>query len=471
MADGRPLPRRVARAALGRVRSAARPFVRAARAFRAAPVSAARTAGHAGGPDLFARRRDPDGPVLVPMPPIIVSPAPAGRVTLLMPGLQMARMTGGPNTALNLVARLADHGIRLRILASLAPLDEDHEAVRSHIRRLSGIADEAAIELASVSPTEPFEVAADEVLIATSWQTAHIAEAARRRTDAAAFIYLIQDFEPGFFAFSTPYALALATYAMPIRVVFNESLLHEHFAAQRVGGFGAGGDRASAPPPWTSFEPAVDRTLFRPGPARAPDARRRLLFYGRPKNERNLFDLGLRAIREAVARGALPADRWDIVSIGSEVPELDLGHGRVLRPGPWLAYPDYAAFVSASDVLVSLMLSPHTSYPPLEAAAAGARVVTNTFSVKTAAALRAISPMIEAVEPDLESLTAAIVAATAGPAARERPDGDTGPAPSSGAERHGAGTGEVRLPGSWDAAFTDTIPWLLATIADLRAGR
>jgi len=424
-----------ARAVARRARTALRPFVRAARAFRDEPRRA----------DPFARRRDPSGPELVRIAPIVeVGRSGDGRVTLLMPGLEMTRMTGGPNTALNLVARLAEHGVPLRILAAIRPLDERPELVRDHIEQLVGRSLGPGVVLGALDPEHPLEVAPDDVFIATSWETAHVANAGLKHTLAPAFIYLIQDFEAGFFAFSTSHALALATYRMPVRPVFNERLLRDHFVAHRVGVVGSDEHL-----PWTSFEPAVDRTLFQRA-ARA-DGLYRFVFYGRPRNERNCFDLGLRAIRIAVERGALDPESWEVVQIGAEVPELDLGSGRTLRPAPWLDYRSYAAFVSASDVMLALMLSPHTSYPPLEMAASGGRVITSVFSAKTAETLRRISPSLVAVEPDPDAVAEAIVDAVS---ATERQDDEASP--------------RLDLPATWDEAFRETVPWLLSTIADLR---
>ena len=51
------------------------------------------------------------------------------------------------------------------------------------------------------------------------------------------------------------------------------------------------------------------------------------------------------------------------------------------------------------------MLSPHPSHPPLEMAAAGARVVTNRFATKD---LGQLSPAILSVEPAVPDLAAAM---------------------------------------------------------------
>ena len=78
--------------------------------------------------------------------------------------------------------------------------------------------------------------------------------------------------------------------------------------------------------------------------------------------------------------------------------------------------------------------------------------MTNVFSVKTADVFRAISPRIDAVEPDPEALAAAILRATAvAEAGATEPDA-------------------ISLPSTWDEAFEATIPWLLETIAELKRG-
>jgi O-antigen biosynthesis protein len=439
MSSTRPTRRPVVQA----VRTTLRPFARAVRAFRGVQPPP---------PDPFKRFRDPRGPSIVAIPPLVRVAAigGTGRVTLLVPGLEMARMTGGPNTALNLVARLAEHGVALRFVAALTRLDDDPADVQAHIEQLSGVELASEVELVEVGTTIPLEVAPDDIFIATSWPTAHIAERARRLTAAPAFVYLIQDYEPGFYPFSTSYALAAATYRMPTRAIFNERLLLDHFRKERIGRFGD--EDPAATRTWTSFEPAVDRRLFRPGPHAA--AHRRLLFYARPGNQRNCFDLGLRALRMAVAEGAFRPEEWEIASIGATIPALDLGGGRTLKPTPWMSYSDYATYIAESDVMLSLMLSPHTSYPPLEMAATGGRVVTNVFSVKTAEAMQAISPSIDAVEPDPDAVAAALVRAERA-AAGGQPAWDE----------------SFALPASWDDAFRDTVPWLVATLAELAAVR
>ena len=120
-----------------------------------------------------------------------------------------------------------------------------------------------------------------------------------------------------------------------------------------------------------------------------------------------------------------------------------------------MPYEAYGALLGSSDVLLSLMLSPHTSYPPLEMAAAGGLVVTNTYGPKTAEALTAISPSIRAATPDVDALVGGLSEAVAG-LNRGAPDAAT--------------AGSIAVPASWDEALRDVTPWLDAQVNELRAG-
>lgn len=395
--------------------------------------------------DRFAEYLPLDGPTLVAGPRAEHDPSLDAdpRLVVLMPHLRLSKMSGGPNTILQITARLLPRGVRIRYVGAFGPLEPSADAVREHIRQVTGVeAAPGSIDLVDGSaPGAVLRLGAGDVMFATWWPTAHVAEAALSVVRAREFVYLVQDFEPGFYPWSTKYALAAATYGMPMRAIVNEPLLLDYFQAERIGRF------ADAASDVTSFMPAVDRTLFAPG-TRGGGGTRRLVFYTRPRNPRNLFELGLRVLRTAVAEGVFDGGEWEFLAIGHELIDLPLSDRHVLRAVPWLSYGEYAAFLGRSDVLLSLMLSPHTSYPPLEMAAAGGRVVTNTFGVKTAAALVAISPAIHAAAPELRPLVAALRDAVG----TMTSDGTVPP---------------TSLPSTWDEAMRDVVPWLHRTIAEL----
>ena len=263
------------------------------------------------------------------------------------------------------------------------------------------------------------------------------------------FLYLVQDFEPGFYAWSSNYALALETYAMPHRAAINEAFLAEHLRQQAPGRYA---DPTFLDAQCTVFEPAVDRRLFHP-PVPSPPTTvtpRRLLFYARPTNARNMMGLGLQALRAAIDADAFPG-HWEFASIGGRgsLPQLALGRGHTLRPAPWASYAGYADSLRQADILLCPMLSPHTSYPVLEMAACGGMVVTNSYGAKTAEALSALSPDILGVPPTAQGFV----------------DGLRAAAVQCGGTRRD----RLTLSGDWDAALRPVAAWMAAAVQEALA--
>jgi hypothetical protein len=81
----------------------------------------------------------------------------------------------------------------------------------------------------------------------------------------------------------------------------------------------------------------------------------------------------------------------------------------MMRCAPWSDYKGYADLLRSADILLCLMMSPHTSYPVLEMAACGGLVVTNSFACKTAERLQQISPNIIAAHLTIEGIEAALI--------------------------------------------------------------
>jgi hypothetical protein len=328
-------------------------------------------------------------------------------LNVLQPVLSSESMTGGPNTIVNFAFRIAQNGIPVRVVTTRPGVRTDPGWFRRHLAQLVGEAPmPEGFEAASAAePDAPLAIGRNDIFMATHWTTAQQVKYQLQEMNRGKFVYLIQDFEPGFHQWSNNYALSLETYDLDFLPVFNEKLLADYFAEVAVGRFvDPEFARASL-----VFEPAVDRAVF--FPAAQPHAGRRLLFYARPTNHRNLFGLGLHALRAVVAHPAFAG--WEFQAIGSRgsLPDLELGGSRVLRNAPWLDYAGYADLLRGADILLCPMLSPHTSYPVLEMAACGGLVVTNSFACKTAERLKAISPNIMAARPTIEGLVATLVAA------------------------------------------------------------
>jgi hypothetical protein len=133
------------------------------------------------------------------------------------------------------------------------------------------------------------------------------------------------------------------------------------------------------------------RTFFR--------KERQLLVYGRPGTDRNAFPIVVAALRLWVQR--YPAARhWKILSAGEDFSAIDLGLGCQLQSLGKVSIETYAELLSSTAVGLSLMISPHPSYPPLEMAAFGVRVVTNQFANKNLASVSSYLSTIEHPDPD-----------------------------------------------------------------------
>ena len=209
---------------------------------------------------------------------------------------------------------------------------------------------------------------------------------------------------------------------MRFRAIVNEPTLLEYLHRHGDLAFDAHDpDRA------VSFMPAVDGAAFQRRDR--PSGARRFVFYARPKHPRNLFDLGLRALSDAVEQRAFDEIEWEFSAIGGETRVATRSPGGACYGRPHGSRTGTTPrFLADSDVLLSLMLSPHTSYPPLEMATAGGLVITNTFSTKTAAALMAISTAIRGTPPEVGHLSAAIAQAASDVASgRPETDGTTLP--------------------------------------------
>jgi hypothetical protein len=238
-------------------------------------------------------------------------------------------------------------------------------------------------------------VSTDDVFMATSWWTAHVAHAATRAIGRGRFVYLIQEYEPGFYPLGSQGAFAAESYNFPHYALFSTRLLRDHFRDQRVGVFaGPDGELDSL-----SFENAI--TSVGPvDPAAMCHRPRRVLFYCRPELHaaRNLSEIGFLGLKQAIQNGAFRG--WEFHGIGSVdvFDELELAEGVSLKMLPRMTQEEYRRLLPGYDVGISLMWTPHPSLVPLEMAAAGLCTLTTTFANKTAAALSAISANLIPVE-------------------------------------------------------------------------
>ena len=359
-------------------------------------------------------------------------------LNILLPRLLVRHLTGGPNTALIVASGIAKQGVPVRLLAvdEAEPTGRDVDELRSHIMSVTGGKQAGPLISfgSTFDPKHPLIIGPADMFLATYWTTAFRLKPILSQMAVKEFIYLIQDYEPGFYAWSSTYAQVLETYSMRFKALINEQMLADHFSETKTGLF-ANPEFLSE---CTIFKPAVDRKLFYP--ERAGGVRKHLLFYARPSRPRNLFGIGFEALSAASRLQPFSDEDWSFTSIGdASLGPMDLGGGRTLEPASWLSFRDYARQMREADILLCPMLSPHTSYPVLEMAACRGIAVTNTFGTKTKAGLAAVSPRIVADEPTAQALANCLVQAAKAVSDATSPHVD------------------VDLPPDWQAALGDAV--------------
>jgi len=179
---------------------------------------------------------------------------------VLLPAVGVKYMSGGPNTAVSLAYRMATKGIPIRFVSTGLPLDEDPEPMWRHIESLTGIKKRIPhVKMVSGHDrSQPLWLGENDVFFATAWWTTQMADHGLAITRPKKFIYIIQEFEPGLYNWSTDYALALDTYEMNYAAILNSQLLADFFNQNKVGRFPTPGFFESS----AVLDIAVDGTKF-----------------------------------------------------------------------------------------------------------------------------------------------------------------------------------------------------------------
>jgi hypothetical protein len=345
------------------------------------------------------------------------------RVNVLVPAVDLDHFFGAQICSFNLARRLSERGLDVRIVA-IDPVPPPPGPWRERLEAYEGLRGGLGrVEVAFAGDRDPFEVSPRDGFVATTSWTALLAHDASSVLGRTPIVHLIQEYDPLAFPNGSMAALARAAYRLPHRAVFSTEQLAGYFRAHRLGVFGRGDaapDRDYA---------VVRNAITRLGPVTADELADRppvLVFYARPEPHasRNMFELGLIVLSDAVADGVFDPE-WSFLGIGAIKPmsPVELPDGRRLELLPRQDQRAYAETLTRGTVGLSLIDTPHPSLGPIEMASAGLAVVTSTFENKDAASLRAISPNLLPAEPTHDDLGAAVraaVALRADPEARAR---------------------------------------------------
>jgi glycosyltransferase involved in cell wall biosynthesis len=333
------------------------------------------------------------------------------RVNLLIPEINFKHLFGGYIGKFNFAMQLSQTGLKVRFVI-VDNCDFDPDKVTQGMIKYPGL--EELLDTVEISlyynRSIPLAVNPLDSFIATTWWTAHIAHKACTELGRSEFLYFVQEFEPFTFAMGSYFAIARQSYDFPHSALFSTGLLMEYFQQQRIGVFAP---EVKNSPLISSFENAIQTFDL---PQEAPKRKiKKLLFYSRPEAHaaRNMFEVALMALNKAILEGAFDAEEWEFYGIGTEQfkPSLPLANGRSLQMIGKVSLDEYRELLPEHDLGLALMYTPHPSLLPLEMAAAGMMVVTNTCLNKTAERMRDISTNILAAEPTMEGVAETIAKA------------------------------------------------------------
>jgi hypothetical protein len=303
---------------------------------------------------------------------VFPTPAKQGRrLTLVTDSLNEGSLFGGVGTSIVLVSLLAQRlDASLRIVTRLVPPNPANFGV---VQRSQEVEFDRNVEFEFVplAGHESLALHDRDFFLTTSWWSTW---STVRAVSPERVVYLIQEDERLFYPAGDEQAACSETMAdSRIRFVVNTAMLRDHLVQEGFSNV----DRRGI-----SFEPAFPKKLYFPEPRPAGDPRRTFFFYARPNNARNLFLHGLAAINEAISADILDPAEWRFHFVGSGIPSLQLNRGVtpiVSENLPWTAY---ASLIRGVDLGLSLMSTPHPSYPPLDLAACGAVAITNRYGAK-----------------------------------------------------------------------------------------
>lgn len=305
------------------------------------------------------------------------------RCNLVVPSLQKKHVFGGIATALTFFQEMClQMGCNSRIIILDAEFDrkcavsiEGYQLVEWN---QDSKVDKQIVDM-SCRTKKTLAVSSNDVFMATCWWSAYLVREIIQFQKQAygickPLLYFIQDYEPGFYPWSSKYLMAESTYKMDVDVmaVFNTKLLYDYFA-----------DKSYKFYKMWYFEPELNKELVKylKNVKEFPERKKQILIYGRPSTPRNAFELIVESLRQWVEIQQ-DANEWKVISAGEKFEDVDIGKGLKIHSVGKLSLDEYAKLMLESRIGISLMVSPHPSYPPLEMAMFGMKVITNSFANK-----------------------------------------------------------------------------------------
>lgn len=302
------------------------------------------------------------------------------RLNILTTSINNEDIYAGIKTAVDFFYNFGNlYDMDMRVISMDKPIN------RSDIYKLSGftIEDSLVEKKKSIidmsSRDQKLPVSKKDVFITTMWHTAYsiidLLEWYKKQYQIKPFfIYLIQDYEPGFYSWSSRYVLAESTYHIDANViaVFNSCTLKDYFKSNNYSFYSD-----------YYFTPKLNENLktYLINNKNKYTRKKQILIYGRPSKARNAFEIIVAALNEWFSNNP-DAKEWTVLSVGEQFDDFTCPSGLQIASLGKLSIQEYAKVMLESRIGISLMISPHPSYPPLEMSTFGIKVITNTYANK-----------------------------------------------------------------------------------------
>lgn len=298
------------------------------------------------------------------------------RVVLLLPSLVPWGFYGGIATALLVGAKVAlINKRRLLIVPTVTSGYTDKDKIISFYGSKEIDVSNLDISILDVADRDGMHnderllVNKLDIFVASAWTDAWLINKLHLHHK---FLYIIQDYEPIFYANSDRFIMAENTYRYDSYIpLCNTKLMHLNMVAKEYPAF-------LEFPYW--FEPAVSN--IKSGVA-TRNEKKNIFLYGRPSVARNLFYSVIAALKHIFENNFLAPNEWNVFMAGQDnLPTIEIGRGcNIVNLGK-MDIDAYIKFSKSIDVAISLMMAPHPNYPTLEFASIGSAVVTTKYEVK-----------------------------------------------------------------------------------------
>jgi hypothetical protein len=316
----------------------------------------------------------------------------AKRIILLLPALRESSIFGGAATLIKFgLSQAKKMNRELLIISTDVPGEIEEKAILG----IFGYSNNE-IQLEIFTNSEPVVFSDSDAFMASAWWNFESIDHLRKKTGSLARItYLIQDYEPGFYAWSDEYARALRTYRYQphVNYVFNTNILREYFTKEIDPRF----SRNQAISPQLAATKDRSEGVYKSGI--------NIFFYSRPSVKRNLFATGAKALQTLIQEEPHLKNKVTVFPVGeflgAREKEALTGVPCDFSFAKKLSLEEYKNVLSFCHLSLSLMLSPHPSYPPLESAQAGLWCVTNSYSNKNS---DSFGDQILVCDPDADSI-------------------------------------------------------------------